>query len=460
MKPLITGRLAALMTMLTVTSAFAIEPLQVNVTADEFDGLCDAHCSLRDAIETANRAPTAQHILLPKGVIRLTRPSVPDTNGFPGDEDSNLDGDFDVRGQLTIQGRGNQHTRIVAESGSRLFEVLAGANLSLLRLSLEGGRSAGTGGALENHGEALLREVLLTDNLAMTPHSDGNPPPAEEGFAWGQGGAIANYGKLLVHASVFNDNRAQTLDWNNNLARGGAIFNLGDLLVRDSHFDWNRADEQGERGHGGAIYNRGTADIARTLFTRNLHGELGSGGALFNTEQGVLKVSNSTLKSNINAVYNGYEEFPAKITAVAKLNNVTIAESVGPGLSNTGDVLVRNSLFVANYDPFELEFPYDCATGSSGSRFRAFGLLTTSPESTCEADLYEQPARVFTHLIEPLADNGGFNHSYALRPGSMALDAGVGACSGHDQRRHLRVVDRTADGTTGCDLGAYELGAP
>lgn len=450
------NQITVLFGLLTTTAALAGEPLRVTLTADEFDGICDAHCSLRDAITAANQAQGPQHIRLAPGHYLLSLPSTPDDNGFPGDEDDNLDGDLDVLGQLTIQGSGQQRTRIIGQANSRLFEVLSGAQLSMLRLSLEDGRSAGNGGALINYGELLLRQVLLEGNQVSTPHAIGSPPPLAEAFDWGQGGALANYGSAQIHASTFRHNKAQGLYYGNNLGRGGAIFNTGALLVRDNHFDRNGADDQADRGHGGAIYNLGLADIARSLFTFNQHAEMGSGGALFNTATGVLKLSNSTLSNNSNALYNGYVESPGEPVPSATLINVSIVQSSGAGLANRGDILIRNSLIVGNYDPYASDQPFDCVTSGPSSHYRAIGLLTSSPASTCAADHYEAPARIFSHLLEPLADNGGLTHTLALRPGSMALDTGVGSCSGHDQRRQPRPQDGTGDGIVGCDLGAYE----
>ena len=456
----LSGRITALFGLLTAASAFASGPLQVTLTVDEYDGVCDAHCSLRDAIAVANQAGGPQHIRLAPGDYVLSRPSLPDATGFAGDEDGNLDGDFDVAGHLTIQGSGDQRTRIVAQVENRLFEVQAGAHLALLRLSLENGLSARNGGAIENHGELLFRKALLANNQAGTPHSIASPPPLLAAFNWGQGGAIANYGSAAIYASTFQHSKAMGLYYNNNLGRGGAIFNTGALLVRDSHFDHNSADDQGDRGHGGALYNLGEADIARSLFTANSHAEMGGGGAIFNTGSGTLKLANSTLSKNWGTLYNGYVESPSESIPSATLINVSIAQSSGPGLANRGEVLIRNSLIVANYDPYDIDQPFDCATSGPSSSYHAVGLLTSSPTSTCTADIHETAERIFTHLLEPLADNGGFTQTMALRPGSLALDAGIGSCSSHDQRRQPRPLDGTGDGVAGCDLGAYERPMP
>lgn len=243
--------IAGLLGLFTVSAALSAEPLRVTLTADEFDGLCDMHCSLRDAIAAANAAAGPQLILLPAGDHVLSRKSLPDANGFTGDEDTNLDGDLNVTGELIIQGRGEQRSRIIGEADNRLIEVRSGARLTLLRLGLAKGRTPATGGAIQNHGELFLRQVVLNDNRAETPHSVASRPPEQEFQRWGQGGAIANYGSAQIHVSSFESNQALALYWNRNLARGGAIFNLGNLVVRDSLFIYNSASDQGDNGHGG-----------------------------------------------------------------------------------------------------------------------------------------------------------------------------------------------------------------
>jgi len=441
------ARVAILLASASLCGGLAAAPIQITTTADEYDGICDSHCSLRDAVAAANASPgSILHAFLPPGVYRLTRPSQPDANGFPGDEDDNLDGDLDVRGQLVLQGMGAQNSRIVASAGSRVLEVHPGGRLQLQRLSVEGGRTAGTGGALENHGEVLTREVRFHDNQARTPHSISSPPPESEAFDWGQGGAIANYGTLHVHISLFTRNIANGLYWNDNIARGGAIFNRGELVIRDSEFTRNTAQDEGDRGYGGALYNEGTADVSRSLFDANNVNEMGSGGGILNAG-GMLELLNSTLTDTF---YNGpIATGPAAIPS-ARLAHVTATR----GVTNRGRMIVRNSLFVGSTDPYDPDVATDCSTGGPGSSFTVLGLLTSTPGGSCQAEFHEDISRVFTHLLYPLADNSGLTRTYALRPGGKAVDSAIGSCPTFDQRRRGRVL--TGPEGSPCDLGAFE----
>jgi CSLREA domain-containing protein len=86
---------AALVFLLRPASA---APFPVTKTADTNDGVCDADCSLREAIIAANLAVGADIITLPVSPYSLTI----------GGANENLaaTGDLDITGDLTINGAG------------------------------------------------------------------------------------------------------------------------------------------------------------------------------------------------------------------------------------------------------------------------------------------------------------------------------------------------------------------
>ena len=64
-------------------------------------------------------------------------------------------------------------------------------------------------------------------------------------------------------------------------------------------------------------------------------------------------------------------------------------------------------------------------------------------------------------LLGPLQDNGGPTKTYALLPGSPAIDAGDNAtCLATDQRGAARPADgdEAGSGAADCDIGAFESG--
>ncbi|MET1080575.1 MAG: right-handed parallel beta-helix repeat-containing protein [Pseudomonas sp.] len=458
MRPLF---LTPLVSCLLSTPLFAFEELRVTQTGDSLDGRCDSHCTLRDAVQVANQLPGTQRILLGAGVYRLELPAPQDAQGVPYDEDANRNGDLDILDHLLIQGSGASQLSGSAASRDRLLDVAPGVSLGLLNLSLENGSSAYNGGAVRNRGHLHLGKVDVRNNRASTQNPSYQEMPGELGYRSGQGGGIANYGTLIVHASRFENNRAWGYG-DNNLGRGGAIFNRGSLQVRDSTFSGNSAADESERSAGGALYNAGVADVARSIFSANRGSEGGRGFAIANDDNGQLKLSNSTLSGHYGtggALSNGYYANPASNDPSAQLIHVTIAGNSGFGVRNSGQLRIRNSLIAGNLGVYEDEVT-NCRNEGPHYRYQASGLLLNSEPSDCSADLYLDYAQTFEQLLLPLADNGGRTATFALRPGSLALDAAVGSCAGHDQRGLPRPQDGDGDGVVACDLGAYELTSP
>ena len=77
------------------------------------------------------------------------------------------------------------------------------------------------------------------------------------------------------------------------------------------------------------------------------------------------------------------------------------------------------------------------------------------------------PGVSVAQIVGPLKFNSGPTQTHALVVGSPALDAadpagcrdGSGALLQTDQRGFARHVDGNSDGTTRCDIGAFEFGA-
>jgi hypothetical protein len=123
------------------------------------------------------------------------------------------------------------------------------------------------------------------------------------------------------------------------------------------------------------------------------------------------------------------------------LNNTTVANNFGGGISKTSGTLTLNNSIVADNDPASLGVP-NCdsvatrqdnsldSDGSCGVRFAA-----TEPN------------------LVPTTTNGGPTPTLELSAGSPAIGAGDAAiCPKTDQRFFVH-------GGSGCDLGAYQTGA-
>jgi CSLREA domain-containing protein len=455
-------------------TSLSAQTLQVTTLQDEFDGVCNSHCSLRDAIQLANSAGTQVRIRLRAGDYRISRISPPDANGYPLDEQHNASGDFDIRGDIIIEGAGREKTRIigagadlaVAIPGSpgqysgRLFDVHPGASLTLTRSQLLLGLALDEGGALKNRGKVLLREVDLHRNGVLVPQGYGQAP---EG-AWppGNGGAIVNHGQMEIYHSYLVDNRIDAEEHNQTF--GSAVHNsaTGQLLLRDSAVVANRSARIHQDFGGPALFNFGSVDIARSWFSHNRSGEDGM-FALYNA--GEMKLSNSTFFIE-QGIRNQQVEMDKPLPN-ATLIHVTSAG----GIFNRARMKVRNSLFAGSPDLFDSQEPDDCSSGGEEAQFQAIGLVTSTPHG-CPANAYVEFARVFTRLLFPRDEGNAGNYptgslawaqalgkkgSY-LRPrkNGLAVDAGIGSCASHDQLTRVRPRDGNDDGVSICDLGAYE----
>lgn len=470
-------RSSALLTGLMLAlgcESLAAFTLKVTTHQDEFDGVCNRHCSLRDAIYLSNRAGIPVSIRLGPGDYQITRYSTPDENGYPVDEQDNLTGDFDVHGNIVITGAGRA-TRLMGTSPDlaieipalpayyrgRLFDVHPGARLTLKNLDLAGGLALDEGGALKNRGYTLLRDVDLYRNGVLVPEGYGLLP-AEQKLT-GVGGAISNHGTLTIHRSYVADNRADAYD--HSRTQGSAIYNTGQLLLRDSAVVSNVSAFAYQDFGGEALFNLGQADIARSWFSHNDAGE-DSQVALFNG--GELKLSNSTFFT-WQGIYN--QRVDPQRPASATLIHVTS----GGRVHNRDRMRVRNSIFAGSPYLFDLDIPDDCLSYGDDADFQAVGLVTSTPYGgygSCPANAYEDYSQVFQRLLHP-RDEGdaasfpmnsidwaralGEKGSY-LRPraGGLAIDASIGSCASHDQLARPRPNDGNGDGVAVCDLGAYE----
>ncbi len=423
--------------------AVLAEDIRVSKTGDSDDGVCNADCSLREAIAYAAAQPGSHRIQLAEGRYVLD----PGGAARAGADDGLV-----VSGELTLVGAGAGKTLLDGGRHGRLFSVSEGARLHLEQLSLRNGRSATRGGALLNEGETTLEHVELRDNqvYAIDPGPDH-----------GWGGAIANYGWLDIRSSHLVDNQAfsETTDE----VRGGGLYNAGQLRMRNSTLEHNNSSNGVDNGFGGGLYNQGLADIARSTLVRNSQGEGGLGAAILNT--GVLRLVNSTLSNNPTyfgrgVLVNGRPQGQGGEGAQALLGNVTIAGNGNYGLMNFASMAVRNSLVAGNRhinDDSEV-FVRNCL--NQGRSFDVRGLMLGRDGHGCSADLPLDDALTFTRVLEPLSAAPGAPPLHPLRAGSPAIDAGVGSCTASDQRKVLRPQDGNGDGVAGCDLGAYERAAP
>jgi CSLREA domain-containing protein len=415
----------------------------VTKTADTNDGVCDADCSLREAVIAANATPGPAVINLPAGVYTLTLGGADDTAAL---------GDLDIADDVAIVGAAASTTVVDGAAHDRVFEILGG-RATLIGVTVRNGDLAigGGGGGISNRAGASLTLVnsVVSGNSATF------------------GGGIRSSGALAVTSSVISGNSTTQT--------GGGIANVGGTLaITDSTIVGNDT-----AGLGGGIYNTGVAAIRNSAIISNTASgaDTGGGGGLFNfgvstVNNVVLTVANSTISGN-SAAFDGGGLY--NILGVTLLSSTTIvnnradrdANGTGDGggimrIPDNGQVFLKQTLLAGNVDSGG-QAP-DCAThkGFQQSQLSSQGYNLVQDTAGCDiggatsGDITGQDPKV-----GGLRNNGGPTPTHALLAGSPALDAGNPAGCADSQGRPLASDQRGFPRSQGgaCDIGAYELAA-
>lgn len=442
--------------LLFTAAAAQAATFTVTRSEDGWDGVCDAHCTLRDAVQAANDAPGADTVVLRATTYRLTLPPPPaDTEEGIADEDDNRSDDLDVSDALVIKGHVDG-TYIDGGGSMRLFEIMPGVAAELRDLRLRRGKGLEVGGAIANYGSLKLVRSDLRLNVATS-------------FLHGYGGAVYNEGYLSVADSHFQANAAVG-GADGGSGYGGAIYSAGRLNVRTTRFVDNRGSDENDDGSGGAIFNRnGLATIERCDFIKNRSLSSGYGGAIANRDGGALRLINCTVSGNVSgaltqgqgggAIASGAGrdwEAPTRL----QLQFSTVADNAGGGLYNDGAAEVLFSIVGGNYE----RTAAGARDYNAGTNCRNAGTLEQRGfligfDGNCTYQTAVLAEEIMTRVLHPLADNGGFGLTHALRSSSdHAIDRvpPFESCPATDQRGAPRPVEGDERGELACDIGAYE----
>jgi CSLREA domain-containing protein len=470
--------------------------LVVTKTADTDDGLCNADCSLREAVADANNGPATEVIRVPSGTYPLTG------------------GELLINLHVVIEGAPEAVITRAAGTTGRIFNVAGGITATFRDLEITGGNVVHSGSTFDDNGGGIKSGGTLTLERVEVHHNTAND---EGGGIWSNSNVLPG---VILKDSYIHDNEAETrlgggihaiyLDVENSVisdntavggsGAGGGIYVLaGNAALRDTTVARNVAQSGGGLyfntsgsstiedsfissnngiGGGGGINNSaGTITVTRTTISSNL----ASAGAGIAMSDGSVQLASSTVADNssgssggglfangggytlTNTTVSGNTAFGAgggillNNFATANVDSSTITNNVadwdqsndagedggGANIGPSALMTLDGSILAGNHDDSATVSHVDCS-GPVAADYTIFGddtgcTVTGTTNETASPNLGE------------LHDNGGPTETHLIGFPSPALDFHTETgCGTEDQRG----VPRPSGAA--CDSGAYE----
>jgi len=425
--------------------------LSVNALDDSDDGVCDAHCSLREAVRAANEAPGRGVIEVPAGVFTLLLHGV--------DEDAALRGDLDLAGELTLRGAGAGLTIIDGGGLDRVIDVLPGARVEISGVTIRGGQGQGSEpGGLKVSGRLRLEDSEVRDNSG-------------EHLGSARYGGIQNVGELHVLRSAIVNNHGlgivstgapplagmlsvyeSQVDDNDGSVAGG-IVSMGVAAIERTSVRGNTARQGSGIQNYGLMRLKGTSVVGNDSLGPPLTGNNIAGAGIEN--YGTVSLEDSTVSSNTGhsesskggGIYN--ESF-------LRLSNSTIAHNSTLGsIPGTGGIDSFETNTVLEGTVIDGNGPNSCY-----GWFYSWGNNLSDDPSCPLTEAGDQ--LLLTSPLGPLQLSRNGTDVHPLLNPSAAIDGmtGPGECTRRDQRGAQRPFDADSDGSALCDVGAFEWSDP
>ncbi len=294
----------------------------VTKTTDSSDGLCDADCSLREAVIAANANAGADRIVLGSGLVYTLSLG-------PGDApavQAPAAGDLDVTDALTVDGNGST---VDAGGLDRAFDIRGPFAVTINSLTMRNGAAAGflsLGGGLFIGGGAtvVLSGATVTANAT-----------ALESGARDDGGGIAVLGTFDAATGVTTRSSltltGSTVSSNTGSNGGGIVCVLCSLTITNSTIGGNTA----EGTDGGGILSVGNGSLlsmTSSTLSGNAVGAGRGGGLSVPFGAGNSTLTRSRIVSNAGATGSAVFNNASTITAT----NNWWGCNAGPGAATAG----------------------------------------------------------------------------------------------------------------------------
>jgi CSLREA domain-containing protein len=459
----------------------------VNTTAD--DNTVNGNCTLREAIRSVNLSLAVDGCTAGDAVNDII-----DLTGMSGNITlgSVLP---DITKNVSIIGPGYTYFTVNANGTGRVFTInSSGSNktVTISDLTITGGNDVNSGGAIfVSAGDTL--------NLSSSVISYSHAP---------NGGGIFNAGDVVMNGCSIENNSAQQYGGgiytqtgamtivNSSIQANTAVgFYGGGMFIRDGvvNFDNSVIGANTAPWGGGLSMAQGTTTILRSVLANNMASN-GCGGGIY-TQNGTLTVSNSNIAMN-TAGTPGSGWSGGGIFANM---NFTLTDSIvygnqaggGAGLTVQGNGVIVNSTISGNTSTFGFFFgagiqntacnsctititnstiANNTGIGLTNERYATLKnvILANNSSGNCSGTITSQGHNLDSGSTCGLSNAGDLSSTdpllgpleggtHALLPGSPAIDAGDSiGCPTADQRGISRPQDGNGDGSSVCDIGAFE----
>jgi CSLREA domain-containing protein len=303
----------------------------VTKVADTQDGVCDADCSLREAIVRTTSTPGST-VVIPAGTYDLTL--------VGNNEDLSDTGDLDITTDTTVIGAGARTTIIRDQNGDRIFDVLGTSTVTISELTMRDGGGAAPaaggvsqGGGIQNSAGSTLSmvDVSILDNTAVV---DAGGPSAAGGGIYGNG--VLSLNRVTVKGNVA-DGTGATFQ-----GQGGGVYFSGTTgTVINTTIAGNTAKPGAQSAQGGGLYVNSPMNVSYMTVSANTAAGGGFGGGVYNNDTLILR--NSIMAGNGNGLAADDCSDNGTITSMGG----NIEQSFDCTLTGTGDLTGANPLLNA-----------------------------------------------------------------------------------------------------------------
>ena len=303
--------------------------LTVTKTSDTNDNVCNADCSLREAVAIANSTSDNDIIQFDSSVF-----SSPQTITLDGNELTIAN-----NGSLTISGNGADLLTIDGNNLSRVVRI-EGATVTIAGVKITNGKIIGNGdgaGVFNNFGTLTINQSVITGNTGALGQFSGS------------GGGVYNRGTMFINNSIISNNTA--------VSQGGGISNdsgasgmtsvitINNTFISDNltnglgaglynHFDCtmnvtNSAVFENAASGGGGVFSNGTLNLTGVFVSNNTATQ--SGGGIGGGGRALLTLNDATISKNSAMAMGGGIAATGGTNGRLNMNGSTVLSNTASG---------------------------------------------------------------------------------------------------------------------------------